>query len=52
VIEGKMIYIAGGVLEVQPGHIIVLRLITAIRRKTWMNKPPLKLKDGAEEHIC
>jgi F-type H+-transporting ATPase subunit epsilon len=47
----EMIYIAGGVLEVQPGHIIVLA-DTAIRAEDLDEQAAIEAKRRAEEHIA
>ncbi|MDP5031156.1 MAG: F0F1 ATP synthase subunit epsilon [Paraglaciecola sp.] len=47
----EMIYIAGGVLEVQPGHITVLA-DTAIRAEDLDEQAAIEAKKRAEEHIA
>lgn len=47
----ETIYIAGGVLEVQPGHIIVLA-DTAIRAEDLDEQAAIEAKRRAEEHIA
>lgn len=47
----ETIYIAGGVLEVQPGHIIVLA-DTAIRAEDLDEQAAIDAKRRAEEHIA
>lgn len=47
----EMIYIAGGVLEVQPGHITVLA-DTAVRAEDLDEQAALEAKKRAEEHIA
>ncbi|MEP7705760.1 F0F1 ATP synthase subunit epsilon [Paraglaciecola sp. 25GB23A] len=47
----ETIYIAGGVLEVQPGHITVLA-DTAIRAEDLDEQAAIEAKRRAEEHIA
>jgi F-type H+-transporting ATPase subunit epsilon len=47
----ETIYIAGGVLEVQPGHITVLA-DTAIRAEDLDEQAAMEAKKRAEEHIA
>lgn len=49
--EEEMIYIAGGVLEVQPGNVTVLADI-AIRGEDLDEQAALEAKRRAEEHIA
>lgn len=49
--EEEFIYIAGGMLEVQPGSITVLA-DTAVRAKDLDEKAALEAKTRAEEHIA
>lgn len=49
--ESETIYIAGGVLEVQPGHITVLA-DTAVRAENLDEQAALEAKKRAEENIA
>lgn len=48
--EEEMIYVAGGVLEVQPGNVTVLA-DTAVRAEDLDEQAALEAKRKAEEHI-
>ncbi|WP_158772057.1 MULTISPECIES: F0F1 ATP synthase subunit epsilon [unclassified Paraglaciecola] len=49
--EEELIYVAGGVLEVQPGHISVLA-DTAVRASDLDEQAVLEAKKRLEEHIA
>jgi F-type H+-transporting ATPase subunit epsilon len=49
--EEELIYVAGGILEVQPGHISVLA-DTALRAEDLDEKAAEEAKKRAEEHIA
>ncbi len=49
--EEEFIYVAGGVLEVQPGNVTVLA-DTAIRAESLDEEAALEAKRQAEEHIA
>lgn len=49
--DEELIYVAGGVLEVQPGHITVLA-DTAVRAEDLDEQAALEAKKRVEEHIA
>lgn len=49
--EEELIFVAGGVLEVQPGHITVLA-DTAVRAEDLDEQAALEAKKRVEEHIA